>query len=47
MQIQAKRKGLEKLLEKQAEKKAQKLARAEQKMMDEAALHSFFKSRDR
>lgn len=47
MQIQAKRKGLEKLLEKQAEKKAQKLARAEQKMMDEAALHTFFKSRDR
>ena len=45
LQIQAKRKGLEKLLEKKAQKIAEKLSKAEQKLMDESALHSFFKSK--
>lgn len=46
LQIQAKRKGLEKLLEKQALKIAQKQAKADQKLMDESALHSFFKNKN-
>lgn len=46
MEIQAKRKGLEKLLEKQIEKKLLKEAKAEQKLMDESALHSFFKGKE-
>jgi flagellar FliJ protein len=38
--LQTKRKGLEKLLEKEALEKQIAAAKAEQKMMDEAALHS-------
>lgn len=46
LQIQAKRKGLEKLIEKKALKMAEKLSKAEQKLMDESALHTFFKAKN-
>lgn len=43
--LQTKRKGLEKLLEKEALEKQMAAAKAEQKMMDEAALHSHLRNR--
>ena len=43
-QLQTKRKGLEKLLEKEALEARMAAAKAEQKMMDEAALHSHLRA---
>lgn len=45
-ELQTKRKGLEKLLENEAKRKMELEAKADQKLMDESALHSFMRSKN-